>query len=180
MPHIFNSRRLAESYQKLGVVIHSEAFRNKLNQIRFQLKFQFGRHGIWSNELELRPTGTNLVEISKAFSKYQEDLLEQIDALEETERWAKYAQDGNNFQRVICQEKPMFFYGQRRGDRVSVHIFGEGLNDLVILWDPSARWASMNGRDAVQEKLCELREAIREHLTALDKVPARYLQGAPA
>jgi hypothetical protein len=164
MAVIFSKRNLGQAFLNRNVVILSEAHRNRLGDLRFSTEFDFGKHGKWTNRIDI-PHTQDIAHFSKQLDLYRDELYEQIGVLEEIERWAD-SKKPSLFSHVLLQEKPMFFHASIRKDTLILQIFGEGLHDFEIRWD----FNRAGEHNSFKQKLGELRKTFADHLRDIDGI----------
>lgn len=164
MAVIFSDRKLAETFLNRNIVILSEAHRNRLGELRFSTEFDFGKHGKWTNRIDIQYT-TDLVKFTTQLDQYRDELYEQIGVLEEIERWADMKKP-SVFSHVLMQEKPMFFHAVIRKETLVLQVFGEGLHDFEIRWDMNRA----GEHNSFKQKLGELRKTFVDHLRAIEGI----------
>jgi hypothetical protein len=169
MATIFSDRKLAASFLNRNVILLSEAHRNKFGDLRFGTEFDFGKHGKWSNRIEIPFTNDMLV-FQKAIDAYQQNLYDQIGALEELERWATH-NPTEKFSLFLDRDKVLFFHGFVVKETLIVQIFGEGLHDFEIRWD----FNRAGEHSSLVQKLDELRKTLVEHLRAIEAINMKAL-----
>lgn len=176
MTILFNNRKLADTFNHRNVVITERGLRNRLGELSFELEFDFGKFGKWSNFTQIPTQGVHTQRITNALKRYQDNIYAEIDALEEIQRWSRGSMN-HPFNKVLCQEKPMFFYAVMKKDTICLKVFGEGLFNLNIIWDRSRQTDETCA--SFQEKIEELRLAMVEHLEHIETISVSLLVSKP-
>lgn len=163
MGMLFCARKLASTFMHRNVVCLSMAQITKPKELIFRLEFDFGKQGVWRNNLSIMSESVTPQEVLKQINIYKDDILEQIGVLEDIEYWALHERE-EPFQEVLMHERPILFNGYVHNKTLHLQIFGEGMHDLKVSWDITTH------EKAFLVKLEELREVMRGHLLDLDQI----------
>ena len=166
MTTLFTDRFIANTFLHRNVVVSSHGFVNRLRDVSFALAFDFGKQGIWGNQVTIEVSKTNSQGFINKLSAYHADVKEQIQVLREIEEWT-LAGCEKPYSKMLEREKPLLFHACLRKDVMLVQIFGEGMYDLNFRYDV-ARNGSVEGSIV---KLIELRQAMEVHLEAINNAP---------
>lgn len=166
MTTLFTDRFIANTFLHRNVVVSSHGFVNRLRDVSFALAFDFGKQGVWGNQVTIEVSKTNSQGFIAKLAAYHSDVKEQIQVLREIEDWA-IAGCEKPYNKMLEREKPLLFHACMRKEVMIVQIFGEGMHDLDFRYEQRRNGSP---EDSVS-KLVELRQAMEVHLEAINNAP---------
>lgn len=174
MASLFQTRELSTAFPNRSVVIESSCVKTVKQDLIIKLHIEFGVNGRLSRQVHIPVTGRYIKDVKRDIDEHKESINEIIGFLEEANLWTINSNE-EIFNRVLCEEHPLMFHGVRKLKSISFFIFGEGLHDLEIVLDRRKEF----GHRAFALKIMVLQTALRNHLAAIDGMPAlETLQGA--
>lgn len=166
MTVLFTDRFIARTFLHRNVIISSLGFVNRLHDVSFALAFDFGKQGVWGNNVVIEVSKTNSHGFISKLAAYHAEVKDQIQVLREIEEWA-IAGCVKSYSKMLERKKPLLFHACMRKDVMVVQIFGEGMHDLELRYDIARNGDAQDGI----VKLVELREAMETHLEEINKAP---------
>jgi hypothetical protein len=166
MAIVFSSRAIVDEFKTRNVVFESTASVAKNGDLILRSVVEFADNGCIKRQAIISTDSLHTFSIATEIGKYQADILEIIDGLENFREWLK-GDKSVTFSQFVDQESPLFFHGKMTKDKISFSAFGPTLHSLELQCKNTRSLETT----PFGERISAIAEHYRKHLKELDAMP---------
>lgn len=176
MTQLFSDRKFVDTFSTRNVVFESYAGFDKAGDLVLRTCMEFAHNGRIKRTKVIKTTDMSVHAIHTAVGEYQAEVLDIINVLEDYVSWVRSGKVEVFSEFIGTDESPLYFHGHCTKGYPSLFIFGQELHSLELYGKGTLK--SQGEKVPYIERIESLAECYREHLKALDAIPANAFKGA--
>lgn len=175
MTQLINNRTFVETFSTRNVVFESYAGFDKAGDLVLRTNMEFAHNGRIKRVKIIKTEGKSVHNIYTEVGEYQAEVLDIINVLEDYCSWVNSGQVEVFSEFIGTDDNPLYFHGHRSKGYPSLFIFGQELHSLELYGKGTLK--TQGESHPYVERIESLAECYREHLKALDAIPAHVFKG---